>query len=106
MAALASSVLQSPLQIRTSDSSFGSLFSSRIHRIAPSFNLKCSRRQSLFSGDGGSRRNLSLKSVSADVYSDPSSPPSVVDEYKAKSELLASLKIKLLVGLSFNVSIS
>ncbi|KAL0548119.1 hypothetical protein IC582_012564 [Cucumis melo] len=100
MAALASSVLQSPLQIRTSDSSFGSLFSSRIHRIAPSFNLKCSRRQSLFSGDGGSRRNLSLKSVSADVYSDPSSPPSVVDEYKAKSELLASLKIKLLSAVS------
>ncbi|KAA0049234.1 putative plastid-lipid-associated protein 6 [Cucumis melo var. makuwa] len=100
MAALASSVLQSPLQIRTSDSSFGSLFSSRIHRIAPSFNLKCSRRQSLFSGVGGSRRNLSLKSVSADVYSDPSSPPSVVDEYKAKSELLASLKIKLLSAVS------
>ncbi|KGN56840.1 plastid-lipid-associated protein 6, chloroplastic [Cucumis sativus] len=101
MAALASSLLQSSLQIRTSDSSFGSLFPSTIHRIAPSFNLKCSRLHSLFSLDGGPRRILSLKSVSVNVYADPASAsPSVVDEYQAKSELLASLKVKLLTAVS------
>ncbi|XP_038899987.1 plastid-lipid-associated protein 6, chloroplastic [Benincasa hispida] len=97
MAALASSVLQSPLQIRPSDSSFGSLFPSRIYRIAPSFNLKCSPHRPLLSGDGGPRRNFSLKSASTSVYADPSSAsPSLDDEYKANSELLASLKVKLL----------
>ncbi|CAK9318766.1 unnamed protein product [Citrullus colocynthis] len=101
MAALTSSVLQSPLQIRPSDSSFGSLSSSRIHRIAPSFNLKCSCRRPLLFGDGGPRRNFSLKSASDNAYSDTSSAsPSLDDEYKANSELLASLKVKLLSAVS------
>lgn len=95
MAALASSVLHSPLQICSSDcSSSGFLSPSRIHGFAPSFKLKCSSRRPLLSGDGRPRRSFYLKSAS-------DSPPSLDDDSKANSELLASLKLKLLVGLSF-----
>ncbi|KAG6582397.1 Plastid-lipid-associated protein 6, chloroplastic, partial [Cucurbita argyrosperma subsp. sororia] len=81
MAALASSVLQFPLQIRPSDSFSGCLSPSRIHRIAPSFKIKCSRRRPLLSGDGVPRRNFSWKSASDNVYCDPSSASPSVDEY-------------------------
>ncbi|KAG7028817.1 Plastid-lipid-associated protein 6, chloroplastic, partial [Cucurbita argyrosperma subsp. argyrosperma] len=91
MAALASSVLHSPLQICSSDSSSsGFLSPPRIHGFAPNFKVKCSSRRPLRSGDGRPRRSFYLKSAS-------DSSPSLVDDYKANSELLASLKIKLLV---------
>ncbi|KAG6597353.1 Plastid-lipid-associated protein 6, chloroplastic, partial [Cucurbita argyrosperma subsp. sororia] len=94
MAALASSVLHSPLQICSSDSSSsGFLSPPRIHGFAPNFKVKCSSRRPLRSGDGRPRRSFYLKSAS-------DSSPSLVDDYKANSELLASLKIKLLSAVS------
>ncbi|XP_022146842.1 plastid-lipid-associated protein 6, chloroplastic [Momordica charantia] len=101
MAALVSSLLQSPAQISHFDSSYGFFSPSRIRRTAPNIGLKSSRRRPLLSDDGRPRRSFSLKSASDNVYSDPAAAsPSIDGEDKANSELLASLKLKLLSAVS------